>query len=173
MRRKFTYIFILAISLALCAHSAIAQDKKMSRQAALADLKKCPAIESETSCASNAIFLIKLYNRGERTLLTPLLDAGVKSDAALSEALGEFFAGVLEKRPLDFLSGLANRPKTKQATLALLAAAGDGSGNSKSWERKVKNSLKKIALKNRGRLALTAKICLREIDKYDANQRNQ
>src|SRR2546421_12838646 len=94
--------------------------------------------------------VIKLYNRGDKTVLKPLLDAGLTSDGALAEILGDFYAELLLKRPLEFLQALTPRPEKEQRQLAWLAGGTDGSGMSPETLHKVQASLKKIAKHRNG-----------------------
>src|SRR6266550_650308 len=81
-----------------------AQGKETKRKRLLATLKGCSTRPITLGCSEDtAGEVIKLYNHGDKTVLKPLLDAGLTSDGALSEMLGDFYAELLLKRPLEFL----------------------------------------------------------------------
>ena len=120
-----------------------------------------------------AIYLIGLFDQGDRALLKPLLDAGRNSDAALAEALGTFYSEVLLKHPHLFLRALVSRPLEEQRGLAYLAGGTDGGGMSDDDLRDVRRTLQHISQQRRSRLALVAGICLIEINKANAAARSR
>ena len=86
-------------------------------------------------------------------MLSPLLDAGLVSDGALSESLGSFYGELLWKEPHEFLRALNPRPQKAQHKLAWLAATMDGSGRPKEMFVAAKAKLSKIAGQRHSRLA--------------------
>jgi hypothetical protein len=136
-----------------------------SRTDALRILKGCATRPITSGCSEDtAVYLIDLYEKGDRTVLKSLLDAGRTSDGALSEVLGDFYADILVQRPRTFLEGLRFRPKKEQGSLCWLAAARDGSGMGADEIRDVRRNLTTI-ISGEVRLAPVARICLREVNK--------
>ena len=156
----------------------LGQSQKMStgqslnRKRALGMLKNCSRSLSSEGCNEDtAEYLIGLYKRGDRALLSPLLDAGLISDGALSESLGSFYGELLWKEPDAFLKALVSRPKKEQHKLASQAAAMDGSGMPKEMLREVKSKLSKIVGQKHSRLSPVARLCLSELNKVRAVER--
>lgn len=162
---------IIALTLALTINSIQAQSgaKRMSRATALTTLKGCATRSITLGCNEDtAEYLITLYKRGDKSLLRPLLDAGLTSDGALSEVLGDFYSQVLWKNPREMLAALRLRTRKEQRSLSRLMGSVDGSGMPDNMLRDVRRSLSRIASQGNDRLAGVARVCLIEINK--ANQ---
>ena len=144
-----------------------AQNSKLTRRTALSNLKLCTSDPRKDSsvCEDSAGFLEKLYETGDRALLTPLFNARLKSDGALSEALGPFYADVLLKHTTFFLTTLSRWPSRDQKVISMLAVSADGGGNPEPWNRRIKSRLRGFVAHNNG-LAPTARILLRELDAF-------
>ena len=162
-------ILLLTFSFhALAVCNAQQASKPKSRAAALTTLKGCTTRPITLGCSEDtAAYLIELYQRGDKSLLNPLLEAGLTSDGALSEILGDFYSDVLWKNPREFLQGLKSRSKKDQQSLSWLAAATDGSGMSDDMLRDIQRNLRRIASQP-GQLTSVASICLREVDRVNA-----
>lgn len=119
-----------------------------------------------------AWLLIDLYERGDCTVLDPLLDAGAHSDAALSEMLGTFYGEVLEKHPRAFLRALAPRAAKEQRELAWLAGGLDGGGMADSELREVRSKLRQIGRRRHDQLGTVARRCLVEVEAVNAEVRH-
>jgi hypothetical protein len=131
-------------------------------------LKECNrSLYSEGCSDGTAEYLIGLYNRGDKALLGPLLDAGLVSDGALSTSIGVFLGELLWKEPRTFLNALASRPKREQRRLAGLAGAMDGSGMQKEMLREVRTKLRKMGARRRSRLSPVAKLSLLEVNRVN------
>src|SRR5438132_12693050 len=95
-----------------------------NRVAALRTLKGCATRPITLGCSEDtAGYLIGLYDRGDHSLLRPLLDAGRSSDGALAEILGDFYSNVLSKHPRVFLPSVGSRPSKQQRHLCCTAGA--------------------------------------------------
>ena len=164
--------FLSLLCVLIFAGSTNAQNIKLTRLTALSNLKLCTSNPKKDSsdCEDSARFLEKLYEEGDRSLLTPLFNAGLKSDGALSEELGTFYADVLFSKTKDFLVTLSLRPKKEQKTLAFLAVSADGSRNAENWNVKIKSRLREIA-NTRGKLSSTARLCLGQLELFLAQKR--
>ncbi len=105
--------------------AALGSDYRKNRDYLLSVFRGCqePDCDEET-----AEFLIGLYEQGHHEVLGALLAAGLKSDAALSEALGPFYGEVLTKAPSAFLSGIRRLDASHQKAVCTLAGGGDGGG---------------------------------------------
>lgn len=147
-------------------------DQSLNRKSALAKLRGCTRSLSSEGCNEDtAEYLIGLYKRGDKALLSPLLDAGLVSDGALSESLGSFYGELLWKEPRELLRALNLRPQKAQHKLAWLAATMDGSGMPKEMLIEARSRLRKIAGQRHSSLAGVAKLCLVELDKAN-NQKS-
>src|SRR6266550_4498884 len=84
--------------------------QSLNRKSALNKPKGCTQSRSSKGCNEDtAEYLIGLYKRGDKALLSPLLDAGLVSDGALSESLGSFYGELLWKEPRELLRALNPR----------------------------------------------------------------
>ncbi|MGB7621861.1 MAG: hypothetical protein WBN92_05880 [Terriglobia bacterium] len=143
--------------------------KPMSRARALSTLKGCATRPITLGCSEDtADYLIKLYNHGDKALLKPLLDAGLTSDGALAETLGDFYSNVLWKNPRDFLEALKLRSRKDQHSLCQLAGVTDGGGMPDNMLRDVRHTLSQIASQHQHRLASVARVCLVEVNEANA-----
>ena len=169
-----TKILTLLFLLCILVFSGLinAQNSKLMRRIVLSNLRACTSDPKKDSgdCEDSAAFLGNLYEKGDRSLLTPLLNAGLESDGALSEALGTFYSDVLFSQTKGFLIALSRRPKKEQKTLAFLAVSADGSGNPENWNVKIKSRLREIA-DARGKVSLTARLCLGQLKLFLAQRR--
>lgn len=166
LRKASVILFATAALAAACAAGAAGQVRtpRMSRAEALKALRDCVRrIRCDARTEHGAETLILLYRAGDTALLRPLLDARLRSDAALSQTLGDFFATLLEKHPRRFLQELAWRPKRQQHDLSVAAGIADGGGMPDEWVRERKRSLRRYAA-GRGRLAAAARICIAGLD---------
>jgi hypothetical protein len=140
--------------------------QSLNRKKALALLKGCSrSVQAKRCNEDTAEYLIRLYQRGDRSLLGPLLDAGVNSDGALAASLGVFYGELLRKEPVTFLKALISRPRKQQHELAFLAGAMDGSGMSKEMLREVQTKLIKIRARRGNRLSSVARLSLMEVNR--------
>lgn len=143
-------------------------EQPLTREKALTMLKGCARNRLSNGCNEDtAGYLIDLYKQGDKYLLKPLLDAGLHSDAALSELLGSFFGELLSEQPVEFLNALYPRPRKDQEKLACLAAGMDGSGMSNEMYIETRTKLQRISIQKNNRLAGVAKTCLKELGKVN------
>jgi len=176
MRRKewpgkfVKQVVIVAAIWLLSSHLNIHAQIPASRSEALRILKGCSTRPVTLNCSEDtAEYLVNLYNLGDHSLLPPLLDAGLHSDAAMSELLGTFYSDVLVLRPRSFLSSLQSRPRKQQSYLCSMAGYTDGGGLERSQFRKVKNSLHTLS-RRKDYLARVAGVCLSEINRANAQR---
>jgi len=142
------------------------------RAAALRTLKGCANRPITLGCSEDtAGYLIGLYDRGDRSLLRPLLDAGQSSDGALAEILGDCYSNVLSKHPRVFLASLRSRPAKQQHHLCWMAGVTDGGGMGTQTLRDVRPSLRVISSRRYDPLASVARICLANINRANASDR--
>jgi hypothetical protein len=142
-------------------------DHGFTREAALLKMKACE-IHIDEDCLDAADFLMRLQVNGDDALLSPLLDAGIKSDGAYSESLGPYYSDVLQLQMDKFLSGINGRSRKEQQTLCFLAIAADGSGNGDHWEADVGSKLLKIKEDRSSSLSGAASVCLSELQWFQA-----
>jgi len=171
--KKGILTLTISLLLALSFFPANAQNLRagqfLNREKALAMLKGCSRSLKSAGCNEDtAEYLIGLYQRGDKTLLEPLLDAGLVSDGALSASVGVFFGELLSKEPRTFLMALSSRPRKEQRQLAWLAGAMDGSGMPKEMLRQVRGKLSKIGGQRRNRLSFVAKLSLSEVNRANS-----
>lgn len=170
-----TLTFLLTLVAVTDQTRLLAQSQKMNigqslnRERALAMLRGCTRSRSSEGCNEDtAQYLIDLYKRGDKALLSPLLDAGLVSDGALSQSLGSFYGELLSKEPRELLNGLSPRPQKAQRKLAWLAATMDGSGMPKEMFVEARSRLRRIVGQRHSRLAGVARLCLLELEKANS-----
>ena len=141
-----------------------------NRADALRTLKGCATRPITLGCSENtAGYLIGLYDHGDRALLRPLLGAGIHSDGALAEILGDFYSNVLSKNTRAFLSPLRSRPAKQQAHLCWMAGVTDGSGMGTEMLRNVRHSLRVISSRRNDPLSSVARVCLADVNRANAS----
>lgn len=175
LRASGTILLCLASSLPPGVSGAqnLRQSGELTRSNALAVLKGCATRPVTRGCSEDtADYLIRLYNRGDNRLLKPLLDAGPRSDGALAEMLGDFYAKVLWKHPRVFLESLSSRPRKEQKELAWMAGATDGGGMPADMLREVRHALTRFSSR-RSRLSSIARLCLKEVNRANATAPNR
>jgi hypothetical protein len=144
--------------------------KTPSRKRVVDALHSCVRKPLRIECQEVVDQAIDLYQRGDKIVLNPLLDLGLKSDGHMSETLGIFFGeDVLWKNPRLFLLSLVSRPKQQQRTLAFLAGAMDGGGMEENVFRDVRAKLLRISRRANDPLSSIAKVCLSSV--VQANRR--
>jgi hypothetical protein len=144
---------------------------RAKRAAALRTLKGCSTRPITLGCNEDtAGYLIGLYEQGDHSLLPPLLNAGLRSDGALSEILGDFYSNVLSRSPRAFLSAVNSRPRTQQRHLCWMAGSTDGSGMGTETLRHVRHSLRVISSRRNDSLSSVARICLANVTRANASK---
>lgn len=116
--------------------------------------------------------MMGLFRNGDDTMLRPVMKLGPSSDGDFAEGLGSFYADTLWKRPRLFLSALAGLPPKTQLTDAMLAATVDGGGMEPGMLRDVKLKLRRIARNRQDRLRPIARLCLREVMKWNSQTKS-
>jgi len=121
--------------------AVLGSDYTQNRDYLLGLLNNC--ITKKAICDEDAgLYLVDLYRRGHRELLTPLMDAGKTGHAALAELLGSFYSGVLIRTPAVFIAAIRARPVVEQKDLCYMAGAEDGSGMPPEDLSKVRKTLR-------------------------------
>ncbi|HZS47308.1 MAG TPA: hypothetical protein VFC63_19720 [Blastocatellia bacterium] len=156
--KKISIAYLLAV---------LGQDYEDNRNAVATAISGCGTESNSDNCEVITSYGTDLFNRGDKTLLKPLLEAGIGSDGTLAETLGDFYSNVLWKDPQTFLQSLSEFPKEQQAELSMLAGAADGSGMGDDMSRDVRQNLSQIAGQKNNDLALVAKTCLDGVNKGD------
>src|SRR5918993_5212575 len=101
MSYKLPFFSLLFLALLNLNIGLLAQTPK-KRAEALRTFQACLQPTRHASLDRSEEFVanvIDLYNRGDYSLLKPLLDAGLSSDGALSQELGGFYSNVLSRNP--------------------------------------------------------------------------
>jgi hypothetical protein len=167
MKNRTLSIALLLLSNLILTVSVSAQTVKSSAEA-VRTFNACirPTRPPTLDCSADFVQnVFDFYNRGDHSVLKPLLAAGLSSDGALSQDLGVFYSGVISKSPRRFLSAIAWRPVKHQRDLCWMAGATDGGGMSKDLYRGVRGSLSAIVRRRNDPVAPVAKVCLTEIKK--------
>jgi len=166
MKRILPFLaFSLLLSVDLVAQAPA------NRAAALRTLKGCSTRPITLGCSEDtAGYLIGLYERGDHSLLQPLLNAGPTSDGALAEILGDFYSNVLSQNPRAFLSAVRPRRVKDQRHLCWMAGVTDGGGMGTEMLRDVRHSLRVISSRRSDRLSSVARICLANVNRANASK---
>ena len=165
MRRTLPFIL-----LSLLLNVDLVAQVPANRAAALRTLKGCATRPITLGCSEDtAGYLIGLYNRGDHALLPPLLNAGLHSDGALGEILGDFYSNVLSKTPRAFLSASRTRSLKQQRHLCWLAGDTDGGGMAPEMLRDVRHSLRVISSRRDDALSSVARVCLANVNRANAS----
>lgn len=121
-------------------------------------LDACSRRDLGSECDEDtAGFVIGLYHQGHKKVLYPLMRASLRSDGALSAALGDLLSEVLTKSSLEFLPVLGRLNDLEQATVCHAAGSSDGGGLSPETLRAVRRDLERKG----GTVALR---CLRQVE---------
>jgi len=167
LRRKSLISTAVLVFIATSAASAQAQGapRTKNKGRVISALRKCTHKTPSSDCVDVADEAIEMYRRGDKTLLKPLLDLGLRSDGFLSEILFSFFGeDVLQKSPRLFLNAIASRPKSQQRELAFLVGTMDGSGMPENVLKEVRAKLRHISRQRNDPLAQIAKLCLSRVE---------
>jgi hypothetical protein len=143
--------------------AALDVDYQQNRDYLLWVLSGCDVAEIKNGCNDmTAEYLAYLFEHGHPEILTPLLEAGIKSyNAAGSEFLGGFFSDLIAKSPDEFLRAVRTFPPATQGRMCYLAGTADGGGMAPDNLKKVREELG--SMKDQ-----VARRCLRKIE--DANK---
>lgn len=163
---------LLSIAVLIFGLSFVSAQIPKNRDAALRTFKACirPTRPATLDCSQEFVAnVIAFYNRGDYSLLRPLLDAGPSSDGALSEELGDFYSKVLLKNPRRFLASVRLRPVKQQQQLCWMAGAVDGSGMEPQMLFSVRHSLRVISSRRTDSLSSSARICLTNVNRANAS----
>jgi hypothetical protein len=166
------YAFFLTLVLVSISSATFGQDTRSyqrHRTRLLRELKKCEPAGRKPGCNErNVLDVARLYDRGDRSVLKDLMDVVPNSDAALSEALGDFFSELLCKRPRTFLAAVSKRPRREHHDLLSLAAVADGGGMDCRNIRALRQTLNAIKRNPREKLRRLAGECLLMVNKYNS-----
>jgi len=163
---------LLSVATLIFGLSLVSAQTPKNRNEALRTFKACirPTRPATLDCSEEFVAnVIAFYNRGDYSLLRPLLDAGLSSDGALSEELGDFYSKVLLKNPRRFLKSVRLRPVKQKHQLCWMAGAVDGSGMEPQMLRSVRHSLRVISSRRTDSLSSVARICLANVNRANAS----
>ncbi len=140
-----------------------------TRKQVLSALAECTTRPYGLRCSENvAEEVIAWYRCGDATVLDPLLDASVHSDAALAETLGTFLGQRLMQEPETLLRCVSKRSSSQQKALGFLAVSGDGSGFPPAQMKQIQHHLEGLAKNRNKALARVAKLWLRELTSFES-----
>jgi hypothetical protein len=168
MRFVLIHFFILSVSVTVlfAQHSRYSQEQ---RAKLLSQLKKCEPRGQKPGCEEFIVAdVVKLYKRGDHSVLRNLMDVAPNSDGALSEELGEFFSEILCDRPRDFLTAVLKRNIGEHENLLFLAAVADGGGMGCRNISSLRRSLIAIKKDRKDKLHRLAVVCLTLVNKYNS-----
>ena len=171
MSYKLPFFSLLFLALLNLNIGLLAQTPK-KRAEALRKFQAClqPTRHVSLDCSEEFVAnVIDLYNRGDYSLLKPLLDAGLSSDGALSQELGGFYSNVLSRNPRRFLAAVRSRPVKQERHLCWMAGATDGSGMETQMLRNVRRSLRVISSRREDPLSSVARTCLANVNRANAS----
>jgi hypothetical protein len=171
---SFGMLAIILCSSSLCAFPTLAEKKNpavtpgTSGNGVLAEFKRCsvPAATLPKDCDDtrkqiariNAV--VKLYQKGNKTVLSDLVTGAIDSDTYLGETYGAFFAEVAVKNSSEFLQAVSTKKKPEdRETLYRITALSFPDGQIS----KVNRSLQKMAAQKTDKLSTFAREFLTEI----------
>jgi hypothetical protein len=166
------YKLPLIVLLFLVPLSLILAQAPKNRTEVLRTFKACirPNRLTTLDCSEDFVGnVIDLYDRGDHSLLKPLLDVGLSSDGALSEMLGDLYSHVLSKNPRRFLAFVQSRPIKQKRHLCWMAGATDGSRMGTQMLHDVRHSLRVISSRGADSLSSVARICLANVNRANAS----
>ena len=138
--------------------AVLGADYEENRALLVAALERCNARPMQDCDENTAAFVIGLSQRGDPSLLAPLLRVGPKSDGALSEILGDFYADTLIHSPKQFLLSVRSLTPSAQQEVCYLAGGRDGGGMSEE-------ELQKVSKDTSALVDVGAQRCLRAVAK--------
>jgi hypothetical protein len=173
MKFKIVSCAIVATTL-LCSTPLLAEKKtpavsgsNTTGNAALAEFKRCsvPAATLPKDCDDTRQQIvrikavIKLYQKGNKSVLNDLVAGAIDSDTYLGETYGGFFASVVVKQPSEFLQAVSVRQPTDRETLYRITALSLPDGQ----VTKVTKNLQQLASQKSNKMSAFAKEFLTEI----------
>jgi hypothetical protein len=123
--------------------AALGERKQSNVEYLLKSLRGCSA-HAKGCDEGTAALVIGLYDRGEHSVLTPLLSAGLNGDGALSEVLGDFYGEVLSNNTSAFIEALSRLGPEATKSVCFLAGTADGGGMAPVRLAKVRKQLKSL-----------------------------
>lgn len=119
------------------------------------------------SCDEHVVpYLENLFERGDRLVLDPLLDASERAEGDLAEALATGYGEMIAKDPRTFVTALSKRNAKDQRRLCHMVATGDGMGLPEEASVTVQDALGQM-VRETGPVASTAMMCVNEIRAAD------
>ena len=171
MSSKPTFLSLLFLGL-LNLNIGLLGQTPQARKETLRTFQACiqPTRPATLDCSEEFVAnVIDLYNRGDNSVLKPLLDAGLSSDGALSQELGGFYSNVLSRSPRRFLAAIKPRPFKQERRLCWMAGATDGGGMETQMLSNVRRSLRVISYQREDPLSSVARTCLANINRANAS----
>ncbi len=152
-------IKILAVLIIVMASSALGQKSKLiSHDDAMRTLKACQERRLPPECDENPIYeVIKRYERGDTSLLKPLLRTHEFSDGALAEELDEFYGRQLWHNTIRFLTALSQLPSRIQEEVCYHTFVDGKQSAMNELDRRLRRIInKKIGISHVARLCIDA-----------------
>jgi len=139
-------------------------DADANRERLFESLRTCT--RDPESCDDRLLsYLGNLFDRGDKSVLDPLLEASRATDSALVEALGSTYDDLVSRDSRAVIATTSRRPLKDQRRICHMIATGDGTGLPDENVNEVISSLETMA-REVGPVASTAMMCLSEIKAF-------
>lgn len=136
-------------------------DPGPNRARLIESLRSC--VRDGENCSDRVVsYLTNLVQRGDKTLLDPLLEAAKGADPTLTELLGSSYQELLVQNSGTVITAISRRPAQEQRRLCHMIAAGDGTGVPDEDAEEITSALQALT-KGVGPVASTAMMCANEI----------
>jgi hypothetical protein len=107
-------------------------------------------------------YLGDLFERGDKTVLDPLLDASKVTAPSIVEVLGLTYQDMVSSNPHAVITAISRRSGRDQRHLCHMIATGDGSGLHEDSVPEITSALEEVA-RGIGPASQTAMMCINEI----------
>lgn len=107
-------------------------------------------------------YMSDLFQRGDKFVLDPLLDAAKVNDSLLTETLSSSYQDMILQDTRTVITAISRRSLKDQRSLCKMIATGDGSGFPSDSTPKLTSSLEEMA-RGLGPIASTAMVCVTEV----------
>lgn len=140
----------------------LGHDKDANRSRMTGSIRECS--RDPENCDDRVIaYAGNLFERGDRVIVDPLLDAA--KTPSLAETLGGTYDDMVARDAGAFITALSRRSEDEQRRVCRMVASGDGSGLPDESASDIESALQELA-KGTGAVSRTAMMCLNDIKAF-------